>query len=338
MEQSQRRTPFSHIRAQSADIVQSNMSTSMLFSMLPSALQARIPRLSSLRRSVSSIALSQSSVSPTPTTGFHTPEMGYATAMVLGRSNDLGGEYGSGIDSDDEGLQMTTVVASSSEEIELHENSTGISWKYANQGLNLLGHAVSESSACHQTGGIGNASFARQMYIHSLTYLLRALPHDMTTEEQLSVRSSLPEGVVEPLGFAVEGGMPNTATASLKLPQRKPSLLHRTLATTIVQLFIFFQLIFPHIKNFLQSAYRYDRQHKITEKVLTQGVTTVDEIGKRGLTVTGAIYGMGNGRVGELITESATWLVEGVSGGIHEGLGEGMAMMGGMRTPGLDSQ
>ncbi|CAG8976022.1 hypothetical protein HYALB_00007549 [Hymenoscyphus albidus] len=333
MEQSQRRTPFSHIRAQSADIVQSNMSTSMLFSMLPSALQARIPRLSSLRRSVSSIALSQSLVSPTPTTGFHTPDMGYTTAMVLGRSNDLGGEYGSSIDSDDEGLQMTTVAASSSEEIQLHENSTGISWKYANQGLNLLGHAVSESSACHQTGGIGNASFARQMYIHSLTYLLRALPHDMTTEEQLSVRSSLPEGVVEPLGFAVEGGMPNTATGSLKLPQRKPSLLHRTLATTIVQLVIFFQLIFPHIKNFLQSAYRYDRQHKITEKVLTQGVTTVDEIGKRGLTVTGAIYGMGNGRVGELITESATWLVEGVSGGIHEGLGEGMAMMGGMRTP-----
>lgn len=157
----------------------------------------------------------------------------------------------------------------------------------------------------------------------------------MTTEEQLSVRSSLPEGVVEPLGFAVEGGAPNTG---LNLSKRKPSLLHRTLATTIVQLFIFFQLIFPYVKNFLQSAYRYDREHKITEKVLTQGVTTVDEIGKRGLTVTGAIYGMGNGRVGQVLTESATWLVEGVSGGIHEGLGEGMAMMGGMRAPGLESK
>lgn len=171
------------------------------------------------------------------------------------------------------------------------------------------------------------------MYIHSLTYLLRALPPDMTTEEQLSVRSSLPKGVVEPLGFAVEGGTSNT---KLNLPKRQPSLLHRTLSTTIVQLFIFFQLIFPYIKNFVQSAYRYDREHKITEKVLTQGVTTVDEIGKRGITVTGAIYAMGNGRVGQVITESATWLVEGVSGGIHEGLGEGMAMMGGMRTPGMD--
>ncbi|PVH68189.1 hypothetical protein DL98DRAFT_441780, partial [Cadophora sp. DSE1049] len=42
-----------------------------------------------------------------------------------------------------------------------------------------------------------NASFARQLYLHALTYLLQALPSDLTTEEQLSVRSILPQGVVE---------------------------------------------------------------------------------------------------------------------------------------------
>ncbi|TVY88887.1 hypothetical protein LAWI1_G003793 [Lachnellula willkommii] len=206
--------------------------------------------------------------------------------------------------------------------MELTELSSGIDWKFANQGLSLLSLADEESSVISRDNRLGNASFARQLYIHSLTYLLRALPTDLTTEEQLSVRNALPSGVVETL--RVEVNPCRTRTTSIS----QPSLLHRTLASTIVQLFIFFQFIIPYLKYLLRSAYQYDREHKISEKVLSQGIETVDVIGKQSLTLTSAICGMGDGKVGQMITQSAAWVVEGVAGGIHEGVGEGMGIIG----------
>lgn len=62
--------------------------------------------------------------------------------------------------------------------------------------------------------------------------------------------------------------------------------------------------------------------------MLSQGIETVDTIGKQSLTLTSAICGMGDGKVGQMITQSAAWVVEGVTGGIHEGVGEGMAIVG----------
>lgn len=52
--------------------------------------------------------------------------------------------------------------------------------------------------------------------------------------------------------------------------------------------------------------------------------------------MTGAIYGMGDGKVGQAITETAAWFVEGVTGGIHEGVGEGMIIMGVRKASGVE--
>jgi hypothetical protein len=193
-------------------------------------------------------------------------------------------------------------------------------------GLNLLSLAVEESSTISQDPRFGNASFARQLYLHALAYLLRALPTDMSTEEQLSIRGALPPGVVEPLRLDVNSGYNSHMNASISPDQ--PSLLHRTLASTIVQLFILFQFILPYLKYLLSAAYQYDREHKISEKVLSQGIETVDSLGKRGMSFTTAVYGMGDGKVGQMITQTAAWFVEGVTGGVHEGVGEGLVIIG----------
>jgi len=195
-------------------------------------------------------------------------------------------------------------------------------------GLNLLSLAIEESSTISQNPRFGNASFARQVYVHALTYLLRALPSDMTTEEQLSIRGALPPGVVEPLRLDINSGYKHMNASSTS---DQPSLLHRTLASTIIQLFILFQFILPYLKYLLSAAYQYDREHKISEKVLSQGIETIDSLGKRGLNFTTALYGMGDGKVGQMITRTAAWFVEGVTGGIHEGVGEGMVIMGAAR-------
>ncbi|TVY51651.1 hypothetical protein LCER1_G006161 [Lachnellula cervina] len=316
---------ISHIRPFSADFA-SRPKYSILYSMLPSAVQCRIPRLPSLRRTVSMYGLvgrrRSIDLDSRPSSGSGTPEAGYTSAIVLMGEREE--EYVVESVSDEDTSRPSTGEGRQLAGMELTEINSGINWKFANQGLSLLSLAVEESSVISRDNRLGNASFARQLYIHSLTYLLRALPTDLTTEEQLSVRSALPSGVVEPL--RVEINPCHTQSTSTSISQ--PSLLHRTLASTIVQLFIFFQFIIPYLKYLLHSTYQYDREHKISEKVLSQGIETVDTIGKQSLTLTSAICGMGDGKVGQMITQSAAWVVEGVTGGIHEGVGEGMAIVG----------
>jgi len=193
-------------------------------------------------------------------------------------------------------------------------------------GLNLLSLAVSESSTISQDPRLGNASFARQLYIHAMTYLLRALPSDLTTEEQLSVRSALPMGVVDPLHLQIDSAYSPKATSD------QPSLLHRMLASTIVQLFIFFQYILPYLKYLLSAAYQYEREHKISEKFIAQSIETVDQVGKKGLSASEAVFAMGDGKVGQLVVGVTSWFVEGITGGIHDGVGEGMALLGVRRS------
>jgi len=159
-----------------------------------------------------------------------------------------------------------------------------------------------------------------------MTYLLKALPSDLTTEEQLSVRSALPTGVVDPLHLQIG------PACSPKEASDQPSLLHRTLASTIVQLFIFFRYILPYLKYLLSAAYQYEREHKISEKFITQGIETIDQVGKRGLSASEAVFAMGDGKVGQLVLGVTSWFVEGITGGLHDGVGEGMALLG-VRKP-----
>lgn len=206
----------------------------------------------------------------------------------------------------------------------LDENRSGIGWKFASQGFNLLSLAAGESSIISRDPKLGNASFARQLYIHGIIYLLRALPTDLTVEEQLSVRSALPRGVV-PLRLE------DSTYASTSRTTTQPSILHRTLASIIIQLFILFQLILPHLKYILNSTYQYDRTHKISERVLSSSISTVDTMGRRGLHMTEAVLNIGDGKVGQIMAHAAGWFVEGVTGGIHEGLGKGMVIIGATR-------
>lgn len=200
-------------------------------------------------------------------------------------------------------------------------------------GLTLLSLAVEESSTISQDPRFGNPSFSRQLYVHALTYLLRALPSDLTTEEQLSVRSALPSGVVEPLRLEL-----NHAYAGIQGQvaggDHQPSLLHRALASAIIQFFVLFQFIVPYLKSLLTAAYQYDREHKISERVFSQSIETVDMLGKHGLNITSAIYAMGDGRVGQALNDIVSWLVDGVTGGIHDGVGEGLVIMGARRPSG----
>ncbi len=204
--------------------------------------------------------------------------------------------------------------------------------KCFSSGLSLLSLSISESNALSQKpkSSTASPSFARQLYIHALTYLLRGLPTDLTTEEGLSVRSALPPGIAAPLRLEIDGvemhsyrGSKNGLARATKPGQ--PSLLHRTLAASIINFFVLVQFLLPYIKVLLRAAYEYERTHHISQKVLESSIDTVDGLGRMGMKGGCVIWGSG---LALGVGEAVNWIVDGVSGGIQEGLGKGMARVG----------
>lgn len=186
-------------------------------------------------------------------------------------------------------------------------------------GLDLLGSAVTEA----QYPDHGNQAFARQLYIHALGYLLQGLPQNLSAVEAKTLQASMPPSLQ--IDDRTKNGSASNRTAA-RPPA--PSLLHRLLASGIVQLFIFFSFIVPYIKIFLKSAYKYERSHRVSERVFTAGVDLVDQVGQRSLGIAGTVMQIGNGKVGNMMADTCAWWIEGISGGIHDGVGEGMVIMG----------
>ena len=112
-------------------------------------------------------------------------------------------------------------------------------------------------------------------------------------------------------------------------------MLHRLLASGIVQLFLFIAFVFPYMKLAMRSAYNYERSHHISERIFAAGLNLLDSLGRRGTSIAGIILYSGNGKVGHILVGSFAWWINSISGGIHDGIGEGMALMG-VRQPGSE--
>ena len=156
-----------------------------------------------------------------------------------------------------------------------------------------------------------NQLLSRQIYIDSMTYLLQGLPPDLSEQEIARLHSALPKPLQEP----------NQSERSLPEPHI-PSVLHRSVSNIIIAFCLVIRLALPYIKYLLALAYRYERSHHVTENALSMSINTVDSLGRKSIDVTGAA--MHN----ELIMGAVAYCVEGVCGGLNEGLGEGMKAIG----------
>lgn len=318
---------------------QGDKQSSMLYSMLPSAVQNRLPRIPSLRRSVSLYGIagrrkSSSATGSSSSTRPVTPEeaAAYGAVVLRERTEEVGLFEGREDPFRQRGIG------------DVLEEKSGIGWKHAGQGesralflswyrlrfrrltvcigLNLLSLALNEASSISPSDQASDrsSSFARQLYIHALTYLLNGLPQDLTAEETLSVRSALPQSLAQPIH--ITGSSTTTDRATIRRPAQPPSLLHRTLASTIVQFFVLLSLLLPYIKLFLRKAHEYERTHHVTETLLRSGLGAFDELGKRGVGVSAAVWGAG---VGDL----CGWVLEEIGAGVRDGVEGGLVRVKG---------
>ncbi|KAI9710622.1 MAG: hypothetical protein M1812_007386 [Candelaria pacifica] len=294
---------------------------SSLFSLLPSPLKGRLSRVTNIRSSAANIhkrALS----------GSRTPPPAYPVIQRSSDSQDNTSESGSIISGQDVLSDGRRSLSLSSEHSMPTETSTGIVWSYANNGIKLL-TAAAEHSTTERLND-NDPAIGRPLYIHALTYLLRGLPRDLSLEEQLSIRAALPPDINTPLNIEVsEQQLSSNITSSVTSQcTSPPSMLHRILATGIIYLFFFFHFILPYLKFWIKSAYQYDREHHITEKLVSGGLNTADGVAKTGIEIYRAISKMGDGKIGQAMDSATAWCVAGVTGGVHEGVGEGLVIMG----------
>jgi hypothetical protein len=180
------------------------------------------------------------------------------------------------------------------------------------------------------TYGIGEASstLTRQLYLHSIAYLLHGLPSDLTPEELLSLQAAVPQSLnnfhTNPNSHALVSRS-SQVQMQRDSPSGDPSVLHRITATLVLQTFVLIQFLLPYIRIFLSHAYQFEREHQITKRLVNGSITTVDDIGRRSLRLSQTICQMNDGKVGQAINEMTIWWVRGVTGGMQQGIEEGFS-------------
>ncbi|KAK5126032.1 hypothetical protein LTR85_011387 [Meristemomyces frigidus] len=200
------------------------------------------------------------------------------------------------------------------------ETESGVKWKFAKQGYALLSLSTQEADSLSH-----NAHFSRRLYIDGLEYLLNGLPTDLTPQEKAGLRSSLPAALAEVLERPRENQLDVRAAAKDDYDQ--PSALHRAVASVTLYAFLIVSIMLPYIQLFLQTAYQYDRKHRISDRLLAQSVMMANTAGRQTITLANHLYGINEGKFGEAVKEVGIWWIQGVSGGVYDGLDEVLLSM-----------
>lgn len=171
-------------------------------------------------------------------------------------------------------------------------------------------------------------SLTRQLYMHGMAYLLQGLPATLTPEETTSLRAVIPQGLIGlPAGPSMHALIPvsHRTSVSQEGPPQEPTILHRITATCVFQIIMLVQFLLPYMKVLLAQAYQFERRHQITRRMIDTGVTTVDELGRRSLKLSQMVCQMNDGKVGQAINEMTLLCVRSVTGGIQQGIEEGLS-------------
>ncbi|KAF9700263.1 hypothetical protein EKO04_001366 [Ascochyta lentis] len=311
-----------------------NIRTSMIYQVLPTMVSSHLPTLPSIRRSISEIrdrrlhgkanSIMEIPLPNTPPPGYTSrPSSGSATpnrrSLVAGEAE---------VDFPDDASERPDSSMSSAPPLfSAYETKTGINWKYAGQGVNLMTLAHRESSV--PTYGIDETCplLTRQLYLHGMTYLLRGLPSDLTAEELLSLQAATPQSLINSQADPDSHALVHRSSQSQvqrDVPAQESSMLHRITATLVLQAFILMQFLVPYVKILLSHAYQFEREHHITKRLVNGSISTVDEVGRRSLRLSQTICQMNDGKVGQAINEMTIWWVRGVTGGLQQGFEEGV--------------
>lgn len=180
-------------------------------------------------------------------------------------------------------------------------DTSGINWAMAGAGVRLW------LSGRQQLEEDRNADPAvmRSMHIDALKYMHAALPNDLTPAETDAIVCSLPQGVRDELGYRQHLVSENRSLES--------SVLRKAVSDSVCSLMALLFFLLPFVMASFNRLLRYEREHQLSEKVLSNSVATVNAFGERGLDLK-------DSRFGNALLGTAVWITDGVVGGVNDGL------------------
>ncbi|KAI5359580.1 hypothetical protein Slin15195_G072070 [Septoria linicola] len=205
------------------------------------------------------------------------------------------------------------------------QSESGVQWRYADPGYASLLLAQSEIKRASSS-----PSFVRRQYISGVICLLRGLPEELSVEEEQNLREALPI-TLRPTRYTEQqlASLSNMSSDRSRVrPRSQRSLLQQWVALGTLHLFLAAVFVFPYLQNMVQKAYRFDRRHQLSDQLLAQGIDAMGTIKRRTQHVATHICAMNDGKVGEQLKDASMYMILGVSGGMCQGLGEGMQVLG----------
>jgi hypothetical protein len=193
-----------------------------------------------------------------------------------------------------------------------------------------LGSSLLQSSSYLSS----NPNFSRQLYIDAVSYLLRGLPRNLSMEETLRLQAAMPSEMMPPQQSAdrdiVQGHFDDDRVTQ---QGEDPTILHRVVAMVVLQIFLLLSFLWPYVQTTCRGAYQYDREHHISEKLLNQSWTAANALSKNTMTVARTVCSWNNGQVGTALEDAVFWWVHSITGGLRDGVKDGMEVFG-VRSPG----
>jgi hypothetical protein len=187
-----------------------------------------------------------------------------------------------------------------------------------------LGSSLLQSSSCLSS----NPDFSRQLYIDAVSYLLRGLPRNLSVEEILRLQAAMPSDMMPPQqsanGVVVQGQSHDNRV----IQQEDPTILHRMVAVIVLQVFLLLSFLWPYIQTTCRGAYQYEREHHILEKTFNQSWITANTLSRNTMIVARTVCSWNDGQVGIALEDSIFWCVQGVTGGLRDGVKDGMQVFG----------
>ncbi|KAI1505297.1 hypothetical protein F5X99DRAFT_368962 [Biscogniauxia marginata] len=289
----------------------------IMFNMLPTSVQSRLPALQSLRRpsSLSILPSRRRPVPPRPEPDVEEVAVsrGDDRAMVKLPPRAPAGLADPAVIND----ETPILPVPPPEERAAPIFMSGVKWRYATQG-SCLHHSASREKE--------DPGFARKSYIDGVAYMLKALPDDLDDHESNVIRRALPNSCAT-AALDADGGVmmgPEQRSIGWRPSTQGKTLLHRAVAALVSSMVVLVHVFLSCAVVVIRVGAQYERQYSISQHLVSRGFVFATAVGRHSVVLSGKICAMSDGRVGKALTDFAAWMVENITGGIQDGIGQGL--------------
>lgn len=209
----------------------------------------------------------------------------------------------------------------------VEEEESGVEWDTAETALILL------KRACETAERDGaRPQNTRALIVDANKYLLRSLPNNLGRQEIGEIEEAF-LARIDPADRPLYQLGRNRPMDVEELERH--SWLRKAIAFLILQSSLLIAFIIPYIVFLANTLYHLERSHRVTERLFIHGLDVTNLVGEQGLDLRDAAARFGQGRFGVSLVQTGTWLLESVVGGVSDGAGQGVAVVGQAMLPQL---